>query len=334
VGGTIGGHDERQMALAARVEELARYLTALREGVQGLEQQMRQVRGEVETARQQLSKIEIDLVQRRSDLRHLSETCEAELKQPLEEVAKQAKEDLSEEELAEAEVRYHDVKDRIEKLGPVNILALEEYEEASRRQEFLETQQADLLNSIRDTQQAIHEIDSASKKQFKEAFEIINENFKKTFTTLFGGGVGEMRLTDEENLGESGIDIVASPPGKKLQNVALLSGGEKSLTAVALLMAIFKHKPSPFCVLDEVDAALDEPNILRFRRLVEDMSDQTQFVIITHSKTTMAAAQTLYGVTMQEPGVSKLVSVRMADHARPAERPPAQSANAPVLVRA
>ena len=317
LGVTIGEHDGRQKALASRVDELAKSLLGLRESVQALEHHMRQVRGEVETARQQLSRIEIDLVQRRSDFRHLSETCESELKQPIEEVAKQAGEDLTPAELAEAEERYRDVKDRIEKLGPVNVLALEEYEEASRRQEFLETQQADLLNSIRDTQQAIHEIDSASKKQFKEAFDVVNENFKKTFITLFGGGVGEMRLTDEENVGEAGIDIVASPPGKKLQNIALLSGGEKSLTAVALLMAIFRYKPSPFCVLDEVDAALDEPNILRFRRLLEDMSDQTQFVIITHSKTTMASAQTLYGVTMQEPGVSKLVSVRMGEHGRP-----------------
>src|SRR5690606_28050514 len=180
-----------------------------------------------------------------------------------------------------------------------------------------ETQQNDLRTSIRDTQEAIHEIDSASRKQFQEAFEVINKGFQEVFKTLFGGGVGEMRLTDPDNVGESGIDIVASPPGKKLQNVALLSGGEKSLTALALLMATFKYKPSPFCVLDEVDAALDEPNILRFRRLLEDMSDQTQFVIITHSKTTMGAASTLYGVTMQEPGVSRLVSVRLGEPKRP-----------------
>ena len=335
LGVTIDTNDERQKALTARVAELGQSLTSLREGVQTLEQQMRQVRSEVEVARQQLSKIEIELVQHRSDLKHLSETCEAELRQPIEEVAKNLDRDLSPEELAELETRYREVKERIEKLGPVNVLALEEYEEASRRQEFLETQQADLLNSIRDTQQAIHEIDSASKKQFKEAFDVVNENFKKTFTTLFGGGVGEMRLTDEENVGESGIDIVASPPGKKLQNVALLSGGEKSLTAVALLMAIFRFKPSPFCVLDEVDAALDEPNILRFRRLVQDMSDQTQFVIITHSKTTMAAAETLYGVTMQEPGVSKLVSVRMGERNRQASGSAAPETKAePALVGA
>ena len=334
LGVTIASNDEKQQALSTRVGELSESLHSLRDNVQSLEQQMRQMRSEVEISRQQLSKIEIQLVQHRSDLKHLAETCEAELKQPLEQIAGDLNEDLGPEELAEAEERYRHLKERIEKLGPVNVLALEEYEEASRRQEFLETQQNDLRDSIRDTQQAIHEIDSASKKQFKEAFEVVNENFKKTFTTLFGGGVGEMRLTDEENIGESGIDIVASPPGKKLQNVALLSGGEKSLTAVALLMAIFRYKPSPFCVLDEVDAALDEPNILRFRRLVEDMSDQTQFVIITHSKTTMAAAQTLYGVTMQEPGVSKLVSVRMGDQRKTSGDSRPQGAAEPALVGA
>ncbi len=312
----IGDNDTRQQSLQTRVGELDETLKSLRENVQALEEQMRQVRAEVETARQQLSKIEIELVQHRSDLKHLGETCEAELRKPIAEVAEGLDHDLSAKELSELEQRYSEVKGKIERLGPVNVLALEEYEEASRRQEFLETQQTDLLNSIRDTQQAIHEIDSASKKQFKEAFDAVNENFKTTFSTLFGGGIGEMRLTDEENVGESGIDIVASPPGKRLQNVALLSGGEKSLTAVALLMAIFRFKPSPFCVLDEVDAALDEPNILRFRRLLQEMSDQTQFVLITHSKTTMAAAETLYGVTMQEPGVSKLVSVRMGDSNR------------------
>ena len=128
--------------------------------------------------------------------------------------------------------------------------------------------------------------------------------------TLFGGGTGEMRLIDEENVAESGIDIVASPPGKRLQNVLLLSGGEKALTALALLMGIFKYQPSPFCVLDEVDAPLDDANIQRFTRLLDEMSQHTQFIIITHAKRTMEAAQVLYGVTMQEPGVSKLVSVK------------------------
>ena len=149
-----------------------------------------------------------------------------------------------------------------------------------------------------------------SRQKFAEAFEAINANFRVGFQTLFGGGTGEMRLTDQENLADSGIDIVCSPPGKRLQNVLLLSGGEKALAAVALLMAIFKYQPSPFCVMDEVDAPLDEANIGRLDPAAHGDVGQTQFVVITHSKRTMEAAQALYGVTMQEPGVSRLVSVK------------------------
>jgi chromosome segregation protein len=157
------------------------------------------------------------------------------------------------------------------------------------------------------------------------------------FQVLFGGGTGEMRLTDEENLSESGIDIVASPPGKKLQSVLLLSGGEKSLTAMALLMGIFQYTPSPFCILDEVDAPLDEANIERLTRLLKEMSEHTQFIVITHAKRTMEAAQSLYGVTMQEQGVSRLVSVKFkpaAESVRPRPRTTAQREEEPEPVLA
>ncbi|HEY4679378.1 MAG TPA: chromosome segregation protein SMC, partial [Candidatus Angelobacter sp.] len=165
-------------------------------------------------------------------------------------------------------------------------------------------------DSIENTQSTIKEIDQISRTKFDEAFARINENFSLTFAKLFGGGQGFMRLTDEENSAESGIDIVASPPGKKLQNVLLLSGGEKALTALSLLVGIFQYQPSPFCILDEVDAPLDEANIGRFTELIREMSVQTQFIIITHSKKTMSIAPVMYGVTMQEPGVSKIVSVK------------------------
>ncbi len=166
-----------------------------------------------------------------------------------------------------------------------------------------------------------------SRRRFKEAFEGINVHFREMFQILFGGGQGEMRLTDETNLADSGIDIVASPPGKRLQNVVLLSGGEKSLTAMALLMAIFRYTPSPFCILDEVDAPLDEVNIQRLARLIKEMSAETQFILITHAKRTMEAAQALYGVTMQEPGVSTLVSVKF-------DPPPHTAAPAPAALAA
>ena len=169
-------------------------------------------------------------------------------------------------------------------------------------------QRQDLLDSIRDTEKAIADIDMVSRQKFAEAFERINENFRESFQTLFGGGVGEMRLTDETNLADSGIDIVASPPGKKLQNVLLLSGGEKALAAVALLMATFRHQPSPFCILDEVDAPLDGSQHRAAHPPAAGDVHRTQFIVITHSKKTMEAASAMYGVTMQEPGVSKLAS--------------------------
>jgi chromosome segregation protein len=203
------------------------------------------------------------------------------------------------------------LRDRIEQMGPVNMMALDEYKETATRHNFLETQRKDLMESIENTQDTIKEIDQISRTKFDEAFARINENFAQVFSRLFQGGQAFLRLTDVENQAESGLEIVASPPGKKLQNVLLLSGGEKSLTALALLMGIFKFQPSPFCALDEVDAALDETNVGRLCELLHSLSKETQFLLVTHSKRMMQAADMIYGVTMQEPGVSKVVSVRL-----------------------
>ena len=198
-------------------------------------------------------------------------------------------------------------------MGAINMMAVEEYTEAEQRFEFLSGQRQDLLDSIQDTAQAIEEIDSVCRKQFKEAFEAVNAGFSETFIHLFGGGHGELRLLEEAGEADAGVEIVAQPPGKKLQNVLLLSGGEKALTALALLIALFRYRPSPFCVLDEVDAPLDEANVDRFAAMVREMSRQTQFIVITHSKRTMEVATMLYGVTMEEPGISKVVSVRLSE---------------------
>jgi chromosome segregation protein len=219
-----------------------------------------------------------------------------------------AREDLNVDEMKD---RVSLLKKKIDQLGPVNLVALQELEEARARLIFLESQRNDIEQGARDIQAAINEIKKKSREQFTEAFSIINSNFQKTFAELFGGGRGEMRLIDEDNILDSGIEIIAQPPGKRLQNVLLLSGGEKAMTAIALVMAIFKYRPSPFCLLDEVDAPLDEANIGRFTRIIQEMSEETQFLVITHSKKTMEAAGTLYGVTMEEPGVSRLVSVRL-----------------------
>ena len=305
----------RRAELRRTVEETAAALKTSRERSTALAGEIKQHREAAETLRQELYDKQMALVQAQADLKHLDETCRADLGKPIEEIARSAPENPSDRDLREAEEQYRGFRQKIERLGAVNVLARKEYEEVEQRRTFLETQHGDLLAAVEDTRQTIREIDAASREKLEEAFRAVNRNFGKMFATLFGGGVGEMRLTDAENPDESGIDIVAQPPGKRLQNIALLSGGEKSLTALALLMATFQYKPSPFCVLDEVDAALDEANNVRFRRLLREMSDRTQFIVVTHSKTTIEIAECLYGVTMSEPGVSGLVSVRTADAA-------------------
>ncbi len=321
---------EHTAEATGRVELLTAQETGGREALAALDEALKTLRVDAQAAQEQRSQIEVELVRKQAELKYLDETSHKELSAAASEIAalleSQAAENPTQDSgpgVEDSEQRYQEVRARIEALGPVNPQALEEYQEAQQRYEFLNTQRQDLLDSIRDTEKAIQELDTESRKRFKEAFENINTNFKEMFQTLFGGGVGEMRLTDESNLAESGIDIMASPPGKRLQHIALLSGGEKSLTAMALLMAIFRYTPSPFCILDEVDAPLDESNIQRLTRLIKEMSHDTQFIVITHAKRTMEAAQSLYGVTMQEPGVSKLVSVKFDP--LPAAAPPAMA---------
>jgi chromosome segregation protein len=294
---------EEIAALEARVNEMAARDAGMREMLRAGEEALKTLRASVEEWHEKKSQIEVELVRRQAELKFLDETSRKELNIPVEELAQTDEPIPDADAIAEAEAQCNEVRSKIEGLGGVN-------PQAQQRHEFLSVQRQDLIDSIRDTEKAIQEIDQVSKAKFAEAFEAINGKFREIFQTLFGGGMGEMRLTDQENLNDSGIEIVCSPPGKRLQNVLLLSGGEKALAAVALLMAIFKYQPSPFCVMDEVDAPLDESNVVRLTRLLKEMSENTQFVVITHSKRTMEAAQALYGVTMQEPGVSRLVSVK------------------------
>ncbi|MBL7156932.1 MAG: chromosome segregation protein SMC [Candidatus Omnitrophica bacterium] len=202
---------------------------------------------------------------------------------------------------------------KLEKLGPVNLVAIEEHKELEERYSFLTQQEEDLLRAKESLHRAITKINRTTKQLFMESFQKIQVEFKNYFRMLFGGGHAELLLLDETDVLESGIEIVARPPGKKLQNLLLLSGGEKALTAIALMFAIFKVKPSPFCILDEVDAPLDESNIGRFTRILQEFLKTSQFIVITHSKKTMQMANILYGITMQEKGVSKIVSVKFAE---------------------
>ncbi len=202
------------------------------------------------------------------------------------------------------------LKEKIERLGPVNMMAIEQFEELEQRHGFLTAQRRDLVESIASTVEAIKRIDETTRERFRLAFDVINTNFQEMFAKLFGGGRAGLTLMDEHDLLESGIEVIAQPPGKRLQNVQLLSGGEKALTAISLMFAIFRYKPSPFCVLDEIDAPLDDANIGRFVDTLRAMQTETQFILITHNRKTMEIADRLYGVTMEEPGVSKLISVR------------------------
>ena len=204
-----------------------------------------------------------------------------------------------------------DLRQKIDRMGAVNMMAIDQFDDLESRHLFLTTQRKDLVDSIAATGEAIRRIDKTTRERFKEAFTVINSNFEGTFTTLFGGGHAGLVLLDESDQLESGIDIIAQPPGKRLQSVQLLSGGEKALTAMALMFAIFKYRPSPFCLLDEIDAPLDDANIGRFVEMLQGMQDQTQFILITHNRKTMEIADRLYGVTMEEPGVSKLISVQL-----------------------
>ena len=237
------------------------------------------------------------------------ENCQTELAQALEDLARELT--LPEEfDLDASHKRVEELRTRLEGFGGVNMMALEELAEAEQRLLFLTVQRQDIIEGISATEEALREIKRRSRERFRHAFEQINKNFSALFQELFGGGRGEMSLIDADDVLESGIDVIAQPPGKRLQNVLLLSGGEKAMAALALVLGIFHYRPAPFCLLDEVDAPLDEANVGRFTDKVLQMAADTQFIVITHNKRTMEMARALYGVTMEEVGVSKLVSVK------------------------
>src|SRR4029453_14351669 len=207
---------------------------------------------------------------------------------------------------------------KLDEMGPVNLVAIEEYEETEQRHQFLSTQCDDLVKARAELMEVINRINIQTREMFVETFNKIRENFRAMFTEIFGGGKADLQLVDEGDVLESGIDIVARPPGKQLQSISLLSGGEQAMTAVALLFSIYQVKPSPFCVLDELDAPLDESNINRFVKILPRFLTHSQFIIITHNKRTIGMADVLYGVTMEEHGVSKIVSVKFHKTGEPA----------------
>jgi chromosome segregation protein len=298
-----------------KAQTLAAEAHALRAQLAALETQLKTSRTTLDQLRDNRASRTSEVAKLRSDLEHLEASCLTEVNAEASTLrADETIVHLESETLIAEEGTCRTLRQRMEQMGPVNMMALDEYKETADRHTFLEAQRKDLMESIENTQETIKEIDQISRTKFDEAFARINENFAGVFTRLFHGGQAFLRLTDSENSAESGLEIVASPPGKKLQNVLLLSGGEKALTALALLVGIFQFQPSPFCVLDEVDAALDETNVGRLADLLHSLSKETQFLLVTHSKRMMHSADMIYGVTMQEPGCSKVVSVRLGAH--------------------
>ena len=275
-----------------------------------------------DTLREERGQLEIKLAESRMRRQNLADRVTSEWGAPLEEILAtpepEREEKTESEEAAQAPVPYDkaiaELRSKIEAMGPVNLVAIEEYQELEERYAFLTSQQSDLINAKQQLLEMIRKINQTTAELFAATFAKINENFQIMYERLFNGGSAKLVMVSDDDILESGIDIIARPPGKRLQTVSLLSGGERTMTAVALLFSIYMIKPSPFCMLDELDAALDESNIGRFVKVLADFLKQSQFIVITHNRRTIAAADTIYGVTMQETGISRVVSMKFAEY--------------------
>ncbi len=275
------------------------------------EQKVKEIRAAHDATREELQEREVALARLESDRDHLEASCRDDLGLSLTDLNANPPAIEEGRDLESYERELEELRASLDGIGPVNLMAIEQYTELEQRFGFLSAQKKDLEDSVASLRESIRRINRESRQRFLAAFESIQTGFQECFATLFGGGRAELRLQDgEEDVLEAGIEIAAQPPGKRLQSLALLSGGEKALTAVALLFALFRYKPSPFCVLDEVDAPLDEANVERFTRMLQEMREDTQFILITHNRKSMEAADLLYGVTMEEPGVSKVLPLR------------------------
>ena len=299
--------EARRQAVDAEIATARTTLEAASDAVTAHERLIQVTREQLDAARTQCSQCEVGLAEQRLRAEHLIQTVREKYAT---ELAEQPPVEHSEEE-EQALARLDTLRERLARIGEVNVGAIDELRELEERAQFLRTQKEDLERSLADLERTIQRLNRASRTKFAETFAAVNEKFQTVLPRLFRGGEARLVLTDEHNLLETGVEIVVRPPGKRLDTVSLLSGGEKALVAVSLIFSLFMIKPTPFCFLDEVDAPLDDANIGRFTNLVNDMSEHSQFIVITHNKRTMQAANVLYGVTMEEPGVSKVISVAM-----------------------
>ncbi len=271
------------------------------------EKVLEEKRRELEQIKERLSSLNVSISERRLTSEFLRSSahdrCQKELAEFMDTEVTEGIEEL--------EAKVNDLQERINGMGEINLVAVEEYKELNERFNFLTAQREDLLRSLSNLKEAINKINRTSREKFIETFQAINAKFKEVFPRFFDGGRAELYLTNEHEVLESGIEIFAQPPGKKLQNINLLSGGEKALTGLALIFSFFLNKPSPFCVLDEADAPLDEANLRKFLSMVKELNRDIQFIMITHNKLSMEIADVLYGITMEEAGVSKVISVKL-----------------------
>jgi chromosome segregation protein len=284
---------------------------ALREkeaALKEMERETKELSRQIQDITERITKIEVERSETKIQIAHLEERAFDDFNVGREEILRQDVEEIDEKAVDE---QVRELRGKVARMGEVNLAALSDFEEVNKRYTFLKKQQEDLTESIVMLHETIERIDRTTQQRFIQTFDQVNANFQEIFARLFQGGKARLNLTDNENPLEAGVEITANPAGKAMQNLTLLSGGEKSMTAIALMFAVFKVRPSPFCLLDEVDAPLDEANVIRFQEMLKEMAVNTQFILITHNQKTMSFADVLYGITMEEKGVSKAVSVHM-----------------------
>jgi chromosome segregation protein len=305
----IAGIEKRGAEFNAELKKLENSISKKNNETSGKQENLKKRAVDLAKVQAGIDKVQLDLVQTETDIKNIEENFRETHSRDLHEFAERIPEIQT--PVPELREKLAGARSRLRELGSVNLMAPEEFEEAKERYEFLSGQMQDLEKARADLEQMTAEIRHESAELFMTTYNRIKKNFFNMFRRLFGGGRAELRLADPNHVLESGIEIFAQPPGKKLENITLLSGGEKSMTAVALLFATYMVKPSPFCLLDEIDAALDENNVIRFVDLLRKFGQSSQFIVITHNKKTVTGAQTLLGVTMEESGVTKLISVRL-----------------------
>jgi chromosome segregation protein len=302
--------DQREAQAAVALNQCREEYQKWKETFPAIEEELQALQDKKNEHQDRQGLLEVEQAKFETQLQSISQQCREQSQMDLEDALNQLGSPDEIPPLEEVLEKYDRLKDKMDSFGPINMTALDEYQESEERHEFLVKQRQDIESSIQDTLKAIQRLNRRSREKFKEAFDAVNINFQEVFQKLFGGGECGMRLLDEDDLLESGVDIYARPPGKKLQNVMLLSGGEKALTVLALLVGLFTYRPSRFCILDEVDAPLDDANVTRFNNLMREMSQHTQMILVTHNKLTMENTDSIFGVTMAQPGISQVVSVK------------------------